>query len=254
MFETVLFIAGFLFAFTVVIGFHEYGHYRAARDVGIIPTSFSIGFGPQLFGWVDRHGTNWKISLIPLGGFVSLADAEGKDMLRNFFPKYRLWVVWGGPWMSLVVGYFFIAAGLWLRNPELGLMGLLFALVVAGYIVVIALPLTIYVLVGMLFTGNTSELGSVVSMGEMGAKYSVDFASYIFMIGAFSVSIGSFNLLPFKPLDGGHMLSYAYEWWSGKPTSRWFDYIGIAVVLVLIGTALFNDIIKLIGYAVRALQ
>ena len=60
----------FLFVLTVVVFVHEMGHYLVGRWCGIGVKAFSIGFGPELFGFNDRHGTRWKLSAIPLGGYV----------------------------------------------------------------------------------------------------------------------------------------------------------------------------------------
>jgi len=60
----------FLFVLTVVVFFHELGHFLVARWNGVRVSVFSIGFGPELFGFNDRHGTRWKVSLVPLGGYV----------------------------------------------------------------------------------------------------------------------------------------------------------------------------------------
>lgn len=60
----------FLFVLTVVVFVHEMGHYLVGRWCGIGVKAFSIGFGPELFGFNDRSGTRWKLSAIPLGGYV----------------------------------------------------------------------------------------------------------------------------------------------------------------------------------------
>src|ERR1700680_5308023 len=60
----------FLFVLTVVVFFHELGHFLVARRCGVKIGVFSIGFGPELLGFNDRHGTRWKIAAIPLGGYV----------------------------------------------------------------------------------------------------------------------------------------------------------------------------------------
>ncbi|MEQ1944315.1 RIP metalloprotease RseP [Mesorhizobium sp. VNQ89] len=60
----------FLFVLTVVVFVHEMGHYLVGRWCGIGVHAFSIGFGPELVGFNDRHGTRWKLSAIPLGGYV----------------------------------------------------------------------------------------------------------------------------------------------------------------------------------------
>lgn len=59
-----------LFVFSLVVFFHELGHFLVARWCGVRVLVFSIGFGPELFGFNDRRGTRWKVSAIPLGGYV----------------------------------------------------------------------------------------------------------------------------------------------------------------------------------------
>ncbi|QPC87690.1 RIP metalloprotease RseP [Mesorhizobium sp. NBSH29] len=60
----------FLIVLTVVVFVHEMGHYLVGRWCGIGVNAFSIGFGPELIGFNDRHGTRWKLCAIPLGGYV----------------------------------------------------------------------------------------------------------------------------------------------------------------------------------------
>ncbi|HEY3911882.1 MAG TPA: RIP metalloprotease RseP [Stellaceae bacterium] len=66
------YIVPFLFILTVLVFVHEFGHYFVARRNGVRIDVFSIGFGPELFGWHDRAGTRWKFSAIPLGGYVKM--------------------------------------------------------------------------------------------------------------------------------------------------------------------------------------
>jgi regulator of sigma E protease len=71
----------FLFVLTVLVFFHELGHYLVARRNGVRVEIFSIGFGPELFGWYDRAGTRWKVSALPLGGYVKMfGDADPASM------------------------------------------------------------------------------------------------------------------------------------------------------------------------------
>jgi len=60
----------FLFVLTIVVFFHELGHFWVARRCGVKCDAFSVGFGPELAGFNDRHGTRWKLCAIPLGGYV----------------------------------------------------------------------------------------------------------------------------------------------------------------------------------------
>lgn len=66
----------FLFVLTIVVFFHELGHFLVARWCGVKVDVFSVGFGRELFGRNDRHGTRWRLSLIPLGGYVKFAGDE----------------------------------------------------------------------------------------------------------------------------------------------------------------------------------
>ncbi len=64
------FVIPFLFVLAIVVFFHELGHFLIARWAGVKVLTFSLGFGPELAGFNDRHGTRWKISAVPLGGYV----------------------------------------------------------------------------------------------------------------------------------------------------------------------------------------
>src|SRR5258707_11018984 len=69
-------IIPFLVVLTIVVFFHEFGHFLVARWCGVKVVTFSIGFGPELFGFDDRHGTRWKVCAIPLGGYVKFFGDE----------------------------------------------------------------------------------------------------------------------------------------------------------------------------------
>ncbi len=62
----------FIIVISVVVFVHEFGHYWVARRCGIKIETFSIGFGQEIFGWTDKHGTRWKVSWLPLGGYVKM--------------------------------------------------------------------------------------------------------------------------------------------------------------------------------------
>ena len=66
----------FLVVLTVLVFIHELGHFAVARWCGVRVEVFSIGFGPELFGWSDRTGTRWKFSWLPLGGYVRMFGQE----------------------------------------------------------------------------------------------------------------------------------------------------------------------------------
>lgn len=110
----------FLFVLGLVILVHELGHYWAGRSVGVHSVAFSLGFGPELFGWTDKRGTRWKVSLIPLGGYVkflgdedeaskpdnqAVSQMSAEDKARSLAGKSvgrRAWVVFAGPFANFV--------------------------------------------------------------------------------------------------------------------------------------------------------
>ncbi len=122
------YVVPFLFVLTLVVFFHEFGHFLVARWCGIKVLVFSIGFGPELFGFNDRRGTRWKISAIPLGGYVkffgdenaaSVPDAEAVAAMtpaeqRVSFFHQPVWaraaVVVAGPVANFVLAIVIFAA------------------------------------------------------------------------------------------------------------------------------------------------
>jgi regulator of sigma E protease len=151
----------FLAVLTALVFVHELGHYLVARWNGVRVEVFSIGFGPEIFGWNDKAGTRWKFSLIPLGGYVKMfgdanaasMPAEGNDGMSAedravAFPHKRL-----GQRAAIV------AAG--------PIANFLFAIVVlAGLFSFVGQPFTPAV-VGEVMAGSAAEAGGFVPGDEV---------------------------------------------------------------------------------------
>lgn len=122
------YVVPFLAVLTVIVFVHEMGHYLVARWNGVAIHTFSIGFGPELFGWNDRHGTRWRVSAVPLGGYVrflgdmnaaSLPDAES-PMLQDpalaphLFVNKSVWqriaIVAAGPLANVILTFLILYA------------------------------------------------------------------------------------------------------------------------------------------------
>jgi regulator of sigma E protease len=116
----------FVFILSVIVFGHELGHYLIARYNGVKVDVFSIGFGPELFGWNSKSGTRWKIALLPLGGYVKFfgdadaASTPGEDMPEmaeadravSFHHKrlgQRAAIVLGGPLANFVLAIAILA-------------------------------------------------------------------------------------------------------------------------------------------------
>jgi len=122
------YLVPFLFVLSLVVFFHELGHFLIARWCGVRVMVFSIGFGPEIVGFNDRYGTRWKISAIPLGGFVkflgddsaastpdsaALARMDDRERARSFAfqsVSKRAAIVVAGPLANFLLAIVIFAA------------------------------------------------------------------------------------------------------------------------------------------------
>ncbi len=131
----------FIAALTIIVFIHELGHFVVARWCGVAVEVFSIGFGREIYGWNDKHGTRWKICWLPLGGYVkfegdanptSFPQAEpGPETVRtpgNFHGKSvwrRAAVVAAGPFANFILSILIFASvfafvGIPMNEPRVG--------------------------------------------------------------------------------------------------------------------------------------
>jgi len=123
---------------TIVVFIHELGHFLVARWCGVKVQAFSIGFGREIFGFDDRHGTRWRFAWIPLGGYVKFMDDENaasapsREALETMSPEQRKGSFHAKPvWQRAAV----VAAG-----P------------IANFLFSIAIFAVLYMVVGVRFT------------------------------------------------------------------------------------------------------
>ncbi len=116
-------IIAFVVALGIIITFHEYGHYWAAKRCGVKVLRFSVGFGKPLLKRMDRSGTEWVLAGIPLGGYVKMQDEpepdatpeEAKKAFANQPVRNRFFIVSAGPIANFILAAVIYAA--------LGMMG-----------------------------------------------------------------------------------------------------------------------------------
>lgn len=131
-----------LFVMTLVVFFHELGHFMVARWCNVTIDAFSIGFGKEIFGFTDSRNTRWKFCWIPLGGYVKFTDdanaasTEDKEAFEKLTPEQQagafhnkaLWqkalVVAAGPIASFLLGWV-IFTGIHYANGQHGPSGLI---------------------------------------------------------------------------------------------------------------------------------
>lgn len=103
-------LLSFIVVISITVGIHELGHYLAARLCGIKAQAFAIGFGSEIAGLTDRHGTRWRLNMIPLGGYVRFrgamhpAQEGGIDGDVAKLPRYqRAFIVAAGPMANIIL-------------------------------------------------------------------------------------------------------------------------------------------------------
>ncbi|ENN93518.1 RIP metalloprotease RseP [Bartonella bovis] len=129
---------GIVFVIMVIIFVHEIGHYLIGRWCGIKVSVFSLGFGPQIFSYTDKYGTQWRLALILLGGYVkfvgdkdvtSMLSSQSFPQVRGSFASARAWkraaTVFAGPLFNIlftiiVLTFFFFSYGRVAIEPIVG--------------------------------------------------------------------------------------------------------------------------------------
>jgi regulator of sigma E protease len=108
-------VLSFLLALGILVTIHEYGHFYVARRCGVKVLRFSIGFGKPLFSFYDRHGTEFVVAAIPLGGYVKMLDEREGEVSQEELPQaftqktvwQRMAVVVAGPVANFLLAVFF---------------------------------------------------------------------------------------------------------------------------------------------------
>lgn len=118
------YVGTFICVLTVLVFVHELGHYIVARRCGVRVEVFSIGFGPEIYGYTAKSGTRWKFSAIPFGGYVKMFgerapddDEEAGVVTKSeeevsFYAKtlgQRAWIVFAGPLANFLFAIFVLA-------------------------------------------------------------------------------------------------------------------------------------------------
>ena len=128
--HTILTIIALLIVLGIVVFIHEAGHFMAARWAGVRVDAFSIGFGPALIKWHDKHNTVWKLCCLPLGGYVSIYGQEDmfnrkkyaslpKDKKVGHYLSVPAWkqfiIIGAGVFMNFVLAWFIYSADFMFR-------------------------------------------------------------------------------------------------------------------------------------------
>ncbi len=124
--DAIIYVSSFLAMLSILVFVHEWGHFIVARMNGVRVDVFSIGFGPEIWGRTDKKGTRWKVSYVPLGGYVkffgdaseastpgdSLDKMSEEDKKVSFHHKklyQRAAVVFAGPFANFIFAILIMA-------------------------------------------------------------------------------------------------------------------------------------------------
>lgn len=127
--DIVYYVLSFLIVINVIVFVHEYGHYLAAKSVGVGVSTFSIGMGPEIFGFTDKSGTRWSFSLFPVGGYVmmlgdgdiasatedekaieGLSEEEKSKSITRKSEWEKMYIAFMGPFFNYVYAFVVVCA------------------------------------------------------------------------------------------------------------------------------------------------
>ena len=241
---------------TILIVVHELGHLIVAKLLGIGVDVFSVGVGRRLWGF-SWGGTDWRISLLPFGGYVMLTGGDPMDRyaidprrdLMKRPPWQRIAVYLAGPLANLLLAaVLFASVHLSVGQAPLAALG-------AGIAEVGTLTQMMGAQLGMLLTGEaalTQSVGGPVEIVRQASHAAgLGVKHWVWLMGAISTSVAIINLLPAPVLDGGRILFFTIEAIRGRPVSLIFQeraqQIGVLALVLLTMVVLVADIQRLIA-------
>ena len=131
--DFVYYLLSFFIVINVIVFVHEFGHFLAARRCGVKVSTFSLGMGPELFGFTDKKGTRWIFSALPVGGYVmmlgdgdissttedknSLKDLTPEEKAQSFYAKsnwQKMLIAFSGPFFNYIYAFIVVLFMSWL--------------------------------------------------------------------------------------------------------------------------------------------
>lgn len=184
-----------LAAIMVVVFIHELGHYWAARWCGYAIKEFSVGFGSPVWQRTDKHGTEWKLGCVMLGGYVRFGD----DYV-NASPLQKFLVSAAGPFVNFSV--------LAIPAIVIGKFGAFMSALGDAYVSMGVAVWDTAIRPFTYLTGNAAPVAANIPDALADQSTGIIFMTYLLVV---NVGVLLFNLLPIPPLDGGGMLMAVLE-------------------------------------------
>ncbi len=241
----------FMAVFTAVIIVHEFGHYLAAKKLGVKVYEFSVGFpfSPRIATLFRHRETEFTVRLLPLGGFVSFSEDGDADPSR--FLKTERWkravISSAGPAFNLAFAFiiltpvFLLGKGL----PVYDSLALSASSIVGGFSGLFNILASF-----ASGTGSISQLSGPIGIAHIAGKAAeAGFFDLLYFTGMLSLSLALFNLLPLPALDGGHLVILLIESIKRRTmTEKAYQVIGavgICFFLILTAVVSYKDVLKI---------
>ncbi len=229
----------------LLIGFvilaHEFGHFIAARVSGVPIKIFSIGFGPKLWA-VTKRKTQYRISIIPLGGYV-MPDVEDDNEFLALPVHKRIAMTVGGPLASIILPLFCFAFA---NCLSIGFS--VNAIFVKPFYQVCAIFFGVLVSLLGIFSQH-SQLSGIIGVVAQGGQFvGINLIKAFQFTGLVSLNLAVLNLVPLPVLDGGKVFLYLLEYIHPKLSKLHYP-LAIAGWVLVMGLMLYTtviDVVKLI--------
>jgi regulator of sigma E protease len=248
-----LIVAFVVISFLVLV--HEAGHLVAAKRAGVEVTVFSVGFGRRLWGRT-RGGTEYRVSLLPLGGYCQFAvdkNPDGSEGTGSLYGKTSWWrmtsVLLSGVAVNIVVSWVFMLFAQLARGQDFldSFVGSFIAFGRMIFLVTTSIP------AGMAstfaFHGSDEALVGPIGVADLGSKMVSSLPILFLLISLLSMGLAVLNLLPLPVLDGGQWLMTSFEYARGRALSfravMAAKSVSFALIIMLVVAVTANDIIRL---------
>ena len=232
------------------IVWHELGHLIAGLLTKTSVKAFSVGFGP--YASVKFKGIEWRLGLIPLGGYVAFNDdKESANHLENKKLHQRLFIYAAGPLFNVVAALMIIAALVFTSTQSD--FGFIESLAKSYEITVLVITETLKGLAGIFYNFEIDKLsGPVGNVHILQSVYEDNVRLFWLGVAVVNVGMAVFNLLPLPILDGGHIISDLISWVTKiniKETAA-HQYAALSFTVAIVCLFVFityNDIARLTG-------
>lgn len=191
------FIIFFMVSFLILI--HEFGHFCAAKRAGMAVKQFSIGYGSRLWG-VTYKGTEYRISVFPVGGYV-MPEIEELDDYFSYSFKSRIMFAAAGPIANIIAAWVGLVIISLMQNGVT-----VVSIFVMPFVQLWDMTAQFVCSIPMLFR-HPQQLSGIVGLVALGGKeIGVDISRLLSLSVLLNINLAFLNLLPILPLDGGKIL------------------------------------------------